>query len=203
MAVLRCLFATLVLLAATLVAADPVFLSDSDLYFQYRPVQGGAGMCGFQIRGNHRSGRTPRPEWDINIDELVAGGTRIAGISAGAFEVTSNHRKIARKPRAPISALSFALPGDNQPIVATIVGAPNEANAVRAMMEAEPALRLFIALRSGRLITISLTYQDGTGDVLQIRGMSDMRKFGGGQNNYFDECLRGLAPFSNIKQVVP
>jgi hypothetical protein len=193
------------LLVLTMAAAqaDSLFLSDGDVYFQYKPVTGGAGLCGFQIRGNHMSRKIPRPEWDINIDELVAGDKRIAGISAGAFEVTSNDRKIARNPRAPITVLNFAVDGDNQPITTKIVGEPNAANAVRAVLEAEPAMRLFVAFRTRKLITVSLTYQDGTADELQVRGWSDFRKFGGGQNNFFDECLRGLAPYSNQKYVVP
>jgi hypothetical protein len=56
---------------------------------------------------------------------------------------------------------------------------------------------------TGQLITISLTYQDATTDSLQLHGMADRRKFGGGQNNYFGECLRGLAPFTNSSRPIP
>jgi hypothetical protein len=59
-------------------------------------------MCGFQIRGNHMSRKVPRPEWDINIDQIVAGNARVAGVSAGAFDVTSNDKTIMRNPRPPI-----------------------------------------------------------------------------------------------------
>jgi hypothetical protein len=60
-------------------------------------------MCGSQIRGNHMSRKFPRPEWDINIDEIVAGDTRVDGISAGAFDVTSNDKAIMRN-RARLSS---------------------------------------------------------------------------------------------------
>lgn len=160
-------------------------------------------MCGFQIRGNHRSRVVPRAEWDLNIDEIVSGEARIAGISAGAFEVTSKDERKDRKPRAPIVALSFTVEGDSQPITARIVGQPTESNAIKAMLESEPAARLFAAFYNAQLITISLNYQDGTSDVLQVRAARDRRKFGGGKNNYFDECLRGIRPFSNSQRPVP
>jgi hypothetical protein len=81
-----------VALASTIVDAQgPVRLDSDDVYFQYRPAQkgtaGAVGLCGFSIRGNHNSRANPRVEWDLNIDELIAGTTRVAGISAGTFEV--------------------------------------------------------------------------------------------------------------------
>ena len=48
------------------------------------------------------SRKVPRPEWDINIDQIVAGNARVAGVSAGAFDVTSNDKTIMRNPRPPI-----------------------------------------------------------------------------------------------------
>src|SRR5215469_5482539 len=102
----------LVLMLALIAAAaeaDSVFLPDGDVYFMYHPVKDGHGLCGFQIRGNHMSRSVPRPEWDLNVDELVTGNMRIVGVSAVAFVVTSNDRKVARKPRAPLTELSFAV----------------------------------------------------------------------------------------------
>ena len=84
-----------------------------------------------------------------------------------------------------------------------LVGTPSTANAIRGVIDSEPAARLFEAFKTRKLITISLTYQDGTNDVLQVRGWNDLRKFGNGKNNFFDECLRGIAPFSNIQGPVP
>jgi hypothetical protein len=193
----------LLMLAVANALADSRFLDDDDVYFTYRPVAKGSGMCGFQIRGNHMSRKVPRPEWDINIDQIVAGDTRVAGVSAGAFDVTSNDKTIMRNPRPPISLLSFTVKGDVQPINTKLVGTPNSANAIRGVIDSEPATRLFEAFRARELITISLTYQDGTTDTLQVRGWNDLRKFGGGKNNFFDECLRGIAPYSNIQRTMP
>jgi hypothetical protein len=84
------------------------------------------------------------------------------------------------------------------------VGTPNNANAIRGVIDSEPASRLFEAFKARKLITISLSYQDGTNDVLQVRGWNDLRKFGNsGKNNFFDECMRGIAPYSNIRRPVP
>jgi hypothetical protein len=189
-------FALLLLVfAVTTASADSIFLGDGDVYFMTQP------MCGFQIRGNHQSIKVPRPEWDINIDEIVTEERRIAGISIGAFDVTSKDRKVARKPRAPITAMTFWV--DGQPLATQIVGKPNAANAVRAMMESEPAARIFEAFANRKLIKISLRYRDGTADELQVRGWSDDRKFGSGKNNFFEECRRGVMPLQGIKQVVP
>jgi hypothetical protein len=193
----------LVALAATAVAADPIRLSDEDLYFVARPVYKGAGMCGFQIRGNHRSREIPRSEWDLNIDKIVAGDLQVDGITAGAFDVLTSDRKTARKPRSPIVSMSFAVKGDSQIIATRIVGAPSADNGVKGMMEPEPAARLFTALLNGKEIQISLSYQDGTSEALQIHGLVDRRKFGRGKNNLLDECLHGRAPFSNIAEPVP
>jgi hypothetical protein len=193
----------LLTLAVANALAESRFLDDDDVYFTYRPVAGGNGMCGFQIRGNHMSRKVPRPEWDINIDQIVAGGTRVVGVSAGAFEVTSNDKTIMRNSRPPIAQLSFTVKDDIQAIDAKLVGTPNTANAIRGVIDNEPATRLFEAFKTRKLITISLTYQDGTNDVLQVRGWNDSRKFGSGKNNFFEECLRGIAPYSNIRTPMP
>ena len=191
--------AALVLAAAavTTLAQTPIRLKEEDVYFNYSPVHGKRGMCGFQIRGNQSSREVPRPEWDLNIDEIVAGEQRVAGISAGAFEVVSQDRKAPRRPRAPIVALSFTIKGDEQIITAQIVGRPNPVNGIRAMLDEAPARRLFKALYNAELITISLRYQDETGDVLQVRNWRDRRQLGGEKNNYFDECLNGFRPHEN------
>jgi hypothetical protein len=62
---------------------------------------------GFSIRGKRHSRANPRVEWDLNIDELMAGTTRIAGISAGTFDVVGHERK----PRSPIVELNFLITG--------------------------------------------------------------------------------------------
>lgn len=51
---------------------------------------------------------------------------------------------------------------------------PNSANAIRGVIDSESATRLFEAFKMRKLITISLTYQDGTNDTLQVRGWDDL-----------------------------
>ena len=160
-------------------------------------------MCGFQIRGNHRSREIPRSEWDLNINKIVAGDRQVDGITAGAFDVLTSDRKTTRNPRSPIVSMSFAVKGDSQIIAARIVGAPNADNGIKAMIEPEPATRLYTALLNGKEVQISLSYQDGTSQVLQIHGLVDRRKFGRGKNNLLDECLQGRAPYWNIAEPVP
>jgi hypothetical protein len=186
-------------------AQGPRMLEPDDVYFQYRPAhnftrtgtnltrqapKNAVGLCGFSIRGNHHSRANPRVEWDLNIDELIEGTTRIAGISAGTFDVAGH----GRKARSPIVELSFLIEGESQAIPARIVGSPNADNAIKAMLETEPANRLFTAFSDTQLVTISLKYADNTADVLQIRAWHDSRKFGRGKNSYFNQCLRGDTP---------
>jgi hypothetical protein len=104
------------------------------------------------------------------------------------FHILGNH--LGRKVPRPEWDINI----DGVPMVAKIVATPNSYNAVRALMEAEPATRLFEGFYTGKLITISLTYPDGATDVLQIWGVVDKRKFGGGRNNYWNECMRGVLP---------
>jgi hypothetical protein len=78
-----------------------------------------------------------------------------------------------RKPRPPIVDLSFSIKGDPQPIPAQIVGAPNADNAIKAVLEPDPASRLFSALSEySHIVTIALTYKDSSSDVLQDTGVS-------------------------------
>jgi len=198
----------ILLLIASETLADekaPIQLAGDDLYFQYRPAHGvtplgtkityqppknAVGLCGFSIRGNHNSRANPRVEWDLNIDELMAGSTRVAGISAGTFDVVGHERK----PRSPIVELNFSIEGEPQAISAQIVGSPNTDNAIKALLETEPANKLFIALSDPHWITISLKYADNTADLLQIRGGRFWRDVSGGQNTFFAKCLRGDTP---------
>ena len=82
--------------------------------------------------------------------------------------------------------------GTPEPVVAAIQGEPNADNGIVALLEAEPASRLFAEFQTMRPIFISLQYSDGTSDRLEVRGFRDSRKFGGGKNSYFSECLRGF-----------
>ena len=182
-------------------AEDPVRLSDDDVYFQFSGITNAPGLsrnvskpsnnrlCGFEIRGNHRSRANPHIEWDLNIDEIVTPDRSVAGVSAGSFEVT-DHKRI---PRAAITGLSFLLKEGTDPIVAQIHGSPNRDNGIVALIEREPASRLFSEFQTIRPIVISMHYADGTADAIQVRGYRDNRKFGGGKNSYFNECLRGFS----------
>jgi len=51
-----------------------------------------------------------------------------------------------RKPKPPIVNLIFSVQGDPQSIPARIVGLPNADNAIKALVETEPANRLFAGL---------------------------------------------------------
>jgi hypothetical protein len=166
----------------------PIRLDAGDVYFQFRPAsqKGAVGLCGFNIRGNHNSRANPRVEWDLNIDELMAGTTRVVGVSAGTFNVVGHDRKA----RAPIVELNFSVDGDPQPIPARMVGLPNADNAVKALLDEASANKLFTAFSEGRRVTISFKYADDTADVLQVEGW----RFGSGKNSDFNQCLRGFTP---------
>jgi len=199
---LMCLATLLVSLPGR--AQTPIRLSSEDVYFQFAGVGVDYGhlgshianstkpssnrLCGFAIRGNHGSGANPHVEWDINIDQIVTPDRAVAGVSAGAFDVTDHKRK----PRPPITNLSFKLQGVSDPIVAEIQGVPNAANGIVALLEAEPASRLFAEFDALHPIGISLKYADGSTDQLEVSGFRDRRRFGGGNNSYFNQCLRGF-----------
>ena len=184
-------------------AQTPIVLSDYDVYLQTRLEKkhspGSVGLCGFTILGNHRSRMSPRVEWDLNIDELTSGETQVVGITAGTFDVLGH----TRTARSPIVEMSFVVEGEAEPIRARIVGSPNADNAITAMLDTQPASMLFTAFSNTKLITIELHYADHTEDVLQVRGWHDARKFGGGKNSFFNECLRGLMPRVGVTKVTP
>jgi hypothetical protein len=201
----RCLTSLAMLLMPMLGSAQaPIRLDSDDVYFQFAGVAQDSPhtgshfassnkpsshrLCGFAIRGNHSSRANPHVEWDLNIDEIVTPERTVAGVSAGSFDV----RDHKRKPRPPITQLSFTLQGVTDPVIAEIKGAPNADNGVVALLEAEPASRLFAELQTTRPIGISLRYSDGNTDQLEVRGWRDKRKFGGGKNSYLNECLRGF-----------
>jgi hypothetical protein len=180
-------------LATTVASAQsPILLDTEDVYFQYRPAARHApdavGLCGFTIRGNHYSRKNPHVEWDLNIDELTSGDTRIAGISAGTFDVVGRERK----GRSPIVEMAFSIAGEPEPIPARILGAPNKDNAIRAILEMESAGKVFTAFSESKLITINLKYGDATADLLQVRGGHDWNRMG--PNSNFALCLKGYTP---------
>ncbi len=182
--------------AAAPPAAAPVKLSENDVWFQWRVAKTGTKyqetMCGFHIEGNHLSGEVPRPEWDLNIDQLPADGQVVVGVSAGAFLVTSKDRHQDRQPRPPIVALSFTVAGDAAPISARIVGQPLAANAIRALIDTDAGARLFAAFYDAQPVTISIAYQDGAADQLLVENWKDRSKFASDKNGYLHQCQEGL-----------
>lgn len=176
--------------------AAPVKLSENDVWFQWRVAKTGTKfqetMCGFHIEGNHLSSDIPRPEWDLNIDQLPADGTIVVGVSAGAFTVTSKDRHQDRQPRPPIAALTFTVAGNPDPISTHIVGQPSAVNAIRGIIDSDAGARLFSAFYDAQPITISIGYQDGTTDQLLLENWKDHRKFASDKNGYLHQCQEGM-----------
>jgi hypothetical protein len=171
-------------------AQDIIKLNMSDIAFQWRAPPEGAFICGYAVQGNRHSWKSPRTEWDINIDEIVRGDNRVVGVSAGSFVVTGK----TRTPRSPIIELVFTTENDVEPFPAQLVGAPNSDNGVRGKIDLERAPKLFKALSTGRRIDVTLKYADGSSDHLQFSGFRDKREFDRSKNGLFDECLRGRTP---------
>lgn len=184
----RLALALLTIFITSIVAAqDVVKLNMSDIYFEWRPLSKKSAVCGFSIYGNHSSSQDPRIEWDLHVDEVVNGAERVAGISAGTFNVSGK----TRSPRPAVTELSFSLADDPTPIVARIVGPPNQSNGVRGILDPEPAKKLFYALSNEHHIVATLKYADASAEVLQFAGFRDPH---GGKNSDFEDCLRGRTP---------
>jgi hypothetical protein len=170
-------------------AQNVIKLNMSDIYFQWRPLPKGSAMCGYSILGNHLSRNNPKTEWDINIDEIVQGDNRAIGVSAGTFTVQDKKRT----PRPPITEISFATQDDPVPVEARLLGT-NAYNDIRAALDFDRGTNLIHSISEDRQIVATLKYGDGTIDILKFEGFRDTRKFGGGKNSPFEECLRGLTP---------
>jgi hypothetical protein len=172
-----------------------VSLSRNDVLFNEHVFRVGSrywsGMCGFTIHGNYDSRQVPRPEWAISIDELMDGDTPVVRVHAAKFEVVSEARDSPRKPLAPITALAFTLKGEQAPLVAQFAAEGGRTNAMTATLETTAAQRLLEAFYGAQPIKISLTYQDGASEVLNVRNWSDLRQFTG-LNGYLHQCLERL-----------
>jgi hypothetical protein len=200
----RALFGLVILMPMLGRAQAPVRLDNDDVQFQFAGLAvesshsgtnftkiskpAGTRLCGFAIRGNHRSSANPHVEWDLNIDQIVTPIGTAGGVSAGSFDATDHKRK----PRPAITQMSFAVAGTADPIVADIRGVPNADNGIVALLQPDPASRLFAQFQTERPIVISLQYADRSSDQLEVRGFRDRRKFGGGNNSYFNQCLQGF-----------
>jgi len=170
-------------------------LSRNDVLFHERVFSVGprywSGMCGFAIHGNYDSRQVPRPEWAISIDEVMDRGAPVVRIHAAKFEVVSGGWDSPRKPLAPITALAFTFEGEQELPAAQIVAEGGKTNAITATLETAPGEKLLYAFYDTRPVRISLTYQDGTSEVLNVRNWSDLRQFTG-LNGYLHQCLEHL-----------
>ncbi len=180
-------------------AQNVVKLLQSDIYFQWKPAPKGSAMCGYSVLGNHLSHDNPKTEWDINIDEIVQGNNRAIGVSAGTFTVQDKKRS----PRPAITELSFTTQDDPAPVEARLLGAPNSFNGIRAALDFDRGAKLLHSISEDRQIAATLKYGDGTIDVLKFEGFRDRRKFGGGKNSPFEECLRGRLPAASQFNIQP
>jgi hypothetical protein len=180
-------------------AARPVIeLSQSDVFFISRWFRGTesktwSALCGFAIHGNYRSDDVPRPEWELNIQELMAANTPVFAVTAAAFEVVSKDSKAPRQPHAAISALAFTVDGSAAPVTARIVGQPGGDNAIKAVLDTQPAHQLLAGFYDGVPITISLGYQDGGTEVLKVSNLRD-RGHVSGHAGYLRNCTERLHP---------
>jgi hypothetical protein len=194
----RSLLGLIVLASPSLAIAQTVVTLTDDVYLQWRSgndPHGKFGVCGFMIVGNHLSRKNPKVVWDINIDEVWKDKERVAGYSAGSFDVVDGKRK----PRSPITELTFLLEGQSEPIP-TQIFERNADNGVRGKIELDRAQFLFDALSEEKWITITLKYADSTSEVLKTRGYHD--EYHGGRSSPFNMCLAGKTPYGNLRRPV-
>jgi len=167
---LRFLIGLIVLMPSLGSAQAPIRLDSDDVQFQFAGLAmesdhtgsnlakagskpSSTRLCGFAINGNHRSRANPHVEWDLNVDQIVTPNGSVGGVSAGTFDVTDPKRR----PRPPISQMSFTLPGVADPVVAEVRGVRNADNEIIALLQPEPASQLFAEFQTERPIVISLT----------------------------------------------
>lgn len=144
--------------------------------------------CGYSILGNHLSREVPRSEWAVSVDEVMDGDTPVVRVRAAAFQVVSKGRDGIVKTRPPIAMLTFSVKGEGEPLTARITGRTSGVNSITATLETAPAQRLLEALHNEQPIEISLTYQDDTTEVLEVRNWWDS------EPNYLHQCLEHLRP---------
>ncbi len=180
-------------------AADVITLND-DVYLQWSDANdrnGKSGVCGFMIIGNHLNRANPHVVWDINIDEVWQGDTRVAGYTAGTFDVVDGKRI----PRAPITALTFGVEGQAEPVLTRLVGPPNADHGIKGIIELDRAKVLFDGFSEEKWITITLTYADSTSEILRTRGFHE--PYHGGRASPFNMCLLGKVPTGNFRRPIP
>ena len=175
--------------------------------FEERPQVWNNATCGFMIQGNSNSWQVPRPEWAISVYEVMDKDTPVVRVEAATFRVVSNDRKAPVEPRAPITALVFTPKGRGEPLTANISGEPSTLSGeINATLDTAPAQGLFKALSWGEPVEISLTYQDGATDMLEVRNWYVARGLSWYVDqgrpyldhvvigDYFHDCLKSLRP---------
>lgn len=175
--------------------------------FEEKPRIWNNATCGFLIQGNSDSWHVPSPGWTLSVYEVMDNGTPVVRVEAAAFRVLSHDQKAPVEPRAPITALAFTLKGRGEQLTANITGEPSRLSGeITATLETAPAQGLFKALSRGDPVEISLTYQDGATDVLQVRNWYVARGYyyfvdkgrgyleRGPIGDYFHDCLKSLRP---------
>ncbi len=182
---------------------QPTNLSHDDVsFYQYRfeeePGVWKNATCGYLIRGNSYSWHIPRPEWAISVYEVMDNNTPVVRVDAAAFRVVSNDRKAPVETRPPITHLTFTLKDRGDPLTARIVGPASPLSGeINATLETASAQKLFKAFTWAEPVEVSLTYQDGATEVLEVQSwyVADSDWFGpiptGG---FFNECLKALRP---------
>jgi hypothetical protein len=148
--------------------------------------------CGYTILANHSARQFPRPEWAISVYEVIDKDAPAVRVEAAAFRVTSRDRQAPVEARAPITALTFTLKGTGTTLVANIVQSNGPSGGINAMLQTAPAQVLMKALYYGYPVEISLTHQDDTTDLLEVRNWSSPSvdwKLG-----YFQQCMYDLYP---------
>ncbi|HLY52124.1 MAG TPA: hypothetical protein VKQ31_03855 [Steroidobacteraceae bacterium] len=174
---------------------SPVELSGNDISFTskwfWAANRHWSGMCGVWIRGNHGPYNVPRPIWIIGIEELMGADAPVVGVRAAALELLSGS---SLEARPPIVALSFTLDGGSESLAARIVGRPGRNNAIAATLEAAPGHRLLDAFYDGRWVGISLSYEDGSTETLQVNPQGHGHFWNSAPSAHLHECLKNLRP---------
>jgi hypothetical protein len=178
-------------------AAVPTFtLGGLDTNFESIKTPAGAWICGFDIRGNHRSHTDPHTEWDLHISEIRLGDTVAAGVSAATF-VVSGHK---RTPRAPITGLSFSIPKDPAQVPVDIRPMQTGDDSVRGEIALDDAHRLLTAMANDTNVTAELRYADQSVERLEIIVQSFI---GMGKESVFERCNHGRLPWAAYKAPTP
>ncbi len=158
--------------------------------------------CGFLIHGNSLSWEIPRPEWVINLYEVMDSGKVAARVDVATFRVLSDDAKAQVETRPPVTAISFTVGGQSVPVEARIVGRPKPfSGEVSATLEMASAQQVFDALYRADPVTIALAYQGGAQETLEVHKWWASQLFDPptgksfpAEGNFVQQCLQALEP---------